>query len=405
MAKVFEIDPDVVTRTRSWLLSRRASNGSWVPSSGGIREGAINNFQSPGAVLRATAYITWAIAQTDDLSGLEPSLKYIESQLAAESDPYTLALIANALISADRQDDARKVMGRIDDTHIEQNDFVYWTSGGGGVTFGRGESFDIETTALVVQAMLRTQSNPESAQRALDWLISKRDSGGTWHSTQATVQAMRALLLSASTSIASETDVTVNIAANGQTVEPLIITEENSDVFHLISLTEFVRSGANEIVLQLDGEANLGCQIVGVHYDRRKNEPTTADSVLQIETNYNTRQLATNDLLSVGVTLHYRRPEQAPMTLVDLGIPPGFDIDVNSFRQLVDSGLIRRFESKGRQVTLYFDRIPGDGVPTTFEYLLRAKFPVKAQAPAAVAYQYYEPEIRDESEPVLLTIR
>jgi hypothetical protein len=55
-------------------------------------------------------------------------------------------------------------------------------------------------------------------------------------------------------------------------------------------------------------------------------------------------------------------------------------------------------------VTLYFDSIPGDGIPVTFEYELRAKFPVKAQAPASVAYQYYEPEIRDESEPVLLTV-
>jgi hypothetical protein len=55
-------------------------------------------------------------------------------------------------------------------------------------------------------------------------------------------------------------------------------------------------------------------------------------------------------------------------------------------------------------VTLYSDSIPGDGIPVTFEYELRAKFPVKAQAPASVAYQYYEPEIRDESEPVLLTV-
>lgn len=404
MAKVFEIDPDVVTRTRAWLLGQRSSDGSWVPSSGGIPEGAINSFQSPDAVLRATAYITWAIAQSGDLSGLETSLAYLKNKVADENDSYTLALIANALVSAGQVDEARKVIGRIDDTHIQQDDLVYWSSSGAGVTFGRGNSLDIETTALVVQAMLQTQSHPESTQKALDWLISKRDIGGTWQSTQATIQAMRALLLSASTAIGSATDVTVTIAVNGQTVEPLTITPENSDVFHLISLTELVRPGANEVVLQTGGKANLACQIVGIHYAPRNSEPPRRAPILQIESNYSTQQLATNDLLTVGVTLHYHRPERAPMTLVDLGIPPGFDIEVDSFRRLVDSGLIRRFEPKGRQVTLYFDSIPGDGEPVTFEYTLRARFPVKAQAPASVAYQYYEPEIRDESKPVLLTV-
>ena len=242
-------------------------------------------------------------------------------------------------------------------------------------------------------------------QKALDWLISKRDGSGTWHSTQATIQAMRALLLAATSSIGPELDVTVTMTANGQTVAPLEITKENSDVFHLISLTEFVRDGANEVALRVDGEASLACQIVGIHYAPRTSELDSSTPVLQIETDYSTQQLATDDLLKVRVTLNYHRPERAPMTLVDLGIPPGFDVEIDSFRKLVETGMIRRFEPKGRQVTLYFDSIPGDGVPVAFEYSLRAKFPVKAQAPASVAYQYYEPEIRDESKPVLLTVQ
>jgi len=187
MAKVFEIDPDVVTRTRAWLLTRRQVDGSWVPCSGGIAEGAINRFQTPDAVLRATAYITWAIAQTGDLSGLEPCLAFLKHGVAEKSEPYTLALIANAFVSAGRVDDALKIISQIDDVAIAKDDFVFWNSAGEGVTYGRGASFDVETTALVVQAMLRTQSHPESTQKALNWLISQRDGAGTWHSTQATI--------------------------------------------------------------------------------------------------------------------------------------------------------------------------------------------------------------------------
>ena len=404
MAKVFEIDPDVVIRTRAWLLTRRNADGSWVPSSGGIAEGAINKFQSGDAAVRATAYITWAIAQTGDLNGLESSLAFLQRKVESEKDAYTLALIANAFVSAGKVDEARNVLGRIDDVAISKDDFIFWNSVGEGLTYGRGNSFDVETTALVVQAMLQTQSHPESAQKALDWLVSQRDGSGTWYSTQATIQAMRALLMGARASVALPADVNVTITANGEAVAPLTITQENADVFHLISLTQFVRPGINEVTLQVDNDANLACQIVGVHYAPRVSEPVLPSSFLEITTDYSTQQLATDDLLKVGVTLTYHRPERAPMTLVDLGIPPGFDVVFDSFQRLVSSGLIRRFEPKGRQVTLYFDSIPGEGVPVKFEYALRAKFPVKAQAPASVAYQYYEPEVRDESQPVLLTV-
>jgi hypothetical protein len=54
-------------------------------------------------------------------------------------------------------------------------------------------------------------------------------------------------------------------------------------------------------------------------------------------------------------------------------------------------------------VTLYLGDVrPGDVLH--FEYALRAKYPVRAQAPAAVAYEYYTPANRAESRPVQLTV-
>lgn len=93
------------------------------------------------------------------------------------------------------------------------------------------------------------------------------------------------------------------------------------------------------------------------------------------------------------------------MTLVDFGIPPGFEVIQESLQKLVEDKSIQRFTANGRQVTLYLDQIPGNKKPTVLKYKLKAKFPVKAQAPGVVAYQYYEPEIRSESMPVLLTVR
>ena len=43
-------------------------------------------------------------------------------------------------------------------------------------------------------------------------------------------------------------------------------------------------------------------------------------------------------------------------------------------------------------------------MPVVFRYELKAKFPVKAKAPGASAYQYYEPEVRDQTRPVEITV-
>ena len=405
MAEVYDVEPALIERTREWLMNQQEGDGTWKPTRGGIAEGAINNFQQgEEATLRATAYITWAVAQAGGKKGLDKSFDFLAQKADGSEDAYTLALIANAFLAADRKKEGVEVLKQLSKLKTEEDGVVYWKATGSGLTYGRGDAFSIETTALIAQAMMNAPIQIDTAHKALAWLISQRDGGGTWHSTQATVQAMRALLLGAGSVGQVEGEVNVRISANGQETNSLQINEENQDVFHLVSLTELVRDGKNDLVLTSDAKANLAYQIVGVHYAPRTGQGNEPEQILEIETEYSTTELAASDLLTVKVLLRYNRPESAPMTLVDLGIPPGFEIEADSFQKLIANKTIERFEPKGRQVTLYFESIPGGGENLTFEYQLRAKFPVKAQAPASVAYQYYEPEVRDESEPVTLTV-
>ena len=208
---------------------------------------------------------------------------------------------------------------------------LFWTSKDMGLTYSHGDSLTVETTALVVQAMVNTKSHPRLIALALDWISSQRDARGTWNSTQATVQAMRALLMSMVEERLRRTP-RFKIMVNGQPAKTLTITEETGDVFHLVSLTDHVQQGDNAISLSVDNDALLSYQIVGVHYVPRPESLVLKDKVLEISTNYATHELTIDDLLTVQVTLKYNRPEKAPMTLVDLGIPPGFEIQSASFR-------------------------------------------------------------------------
>jgi len=62
---------------------------------------------------------------------------------------------------------------------------------------GQGNVASIETTALVAYAMLRANAYPDVVQGAINYLVSQKDSFGTWQTTQATILSLKAMLLAA----------------------------------------------------------------------------------------------------------------------------------------------------------------------------------------------------------------
>jgi hypothetical protein len=91
------------------------------------------------------------------------------------------------------------------------------------------------------------------------------------------------------------------------------------------------------------------------------------------------------------------------MVMVELAIPPGLTADQGDFVEMVNRKQIEKFTMSGRGVTLYLGDVR-PGAERAFDYTLRARYPVRAQAPAAVTYEYYTPTNRAESRPVSLTV-
>ena len=110
-----------------------------------------------------------------------------------------------------------------------------------------------------------------------------------------------------------------------------------------------------------------------------------------------------DERLTCLVTLKYNLPGVAQLPIVDLGIPPGFEVDPAAFDELREDGLIDRYELTGPQVILYLRRIE-QGAPVKFSYRLKAKYPVRAKTPTTTAYRYYQPEEKAEAAPVVLTV-
>jgi hypothetical protein len=125
--------------------------------------------------------------------------------------------------------------------------------------------------------------------------------------------------------------------------------------------------------------------------------------------NYDRTHLAQDDIATATATVRNNLGRAANMVMVDLGIPPGFDLlseDLQTYREksaAQRSGRLEKFNLTATQAILYFDSVaPNDVV--TLSFRLRAKYPIRAKTFASKVYEYYNPEVNSLARPVQLEV-
>ena len=407
MAKVYEVDPRLIQRTQEWLAAQQQADGSWKPDTQFINEGATNRYNSN--VLRITAYLAWALENTGYQGpAVERARQFVEAHMGEKADAYTLAVLANFAVDYGKDRGlTSRAMQLMLEARTEQGDDAWWSAEETGV-YSTGASAATETTGLAAQALLKWGQASGVAGKALHYIASKKNAAGAWSTTQATIMALRALLLSTEKG-AADVQGRVEISLNGRPVKRLTLTPENNDLLH-----QFVFKGAdlgeradNQVALKFEGKGGLAYQVVGRYFvpwtERPRNE------ALSIDVTYDRTRLAQDDIATATATVRSNLDKQANMVMVDLGIPPGFDLlseDLQSFQERTarqKGGRLEKFSQTATQAILYFDSLAPRST-VTLKFRLRAKYPIRARTFASRAYEYYDPEVQSVARPVLLEV-
>jgi hypothetical protein len=408
MAKVSEVDPRLIQRTGDWLARQQQPDGSWKPDTAFINEGATNRYNSDA--LRITAYIAWSLANIGYQGpAVEKAKRYIEAQDGGQGrtpDAYTLAIIANfaADFGKDREFTGRAMQALLD-AKSEKDDMVSWNAEETGV-YSTGASAAVETTGLAAQALLKWGQANETVRKALNFLSSKKQAAGNWGTTQATIMALRALLL-ASERGSADVRGNLEVVLNGKTVETLRLTPENNDLLHQFVFNGIDAQRANSLQLKFDGTGGLAYQVVGRYFTPWEEKPAT--EAISIDVAYDRAKLAQDDIATAKVTVRNNLAKTANMIMVDLGIPPGFDLLSEDLQTLQEKsaggevGGLEKFSLTATQAILYFNALaPSQTV--TFTYRLRAKYPIRAKTFESKVYEYYDPEVQSVARPVQLEV-
>jgi hypothetical protein len=405
MSKVYDVDPRLISRTQQWLASQQQPDGSWKPDTQFINEGATNRFNTD--VLRITAYIAWSLENTGDQGpSVEKAKQFIENHMSSKMDAYTLAVLANFATDYGKDREfTRQAMQILLDARTEKDEQAWWSADETGV-YSSGVSASVETTGLAVQALLKWGEASATARKAMNYIAAKKDSAGTWGTTQATIMALRALLL-ATEKGASDVQGTLQVLLNGKAVEKLTLTPENNDLLHQFVFKNIDAKSSNTVEIQFEGKGGLAYQVVGSYFLPWDEKP--AREPLSINMAYDRTHLAQDDIATATATVKNNLPKSANMVMVDLGIPPGFDLLSEDLQTYIEksaglkSGRLEKFSLTATQAILYFDSIAA-GDTFTLRFRLRAKYPIRARTFQSRVYEYYDPEVSSVARPVQLEV-
>src|SRR6202012_5275120 len=119
----------------------------------------------------------------------------------------------------------------------------------------------------------KSGENSGVASKALAYIASKKNAQGSWGTTQATIMALRALLLSTSKG-AADVRGDVEISLNGSVVRKLTLTPDNNDLFHQFVFKNAELGSTNTVNIKFSGKGGLAYQVAGSYFTAWQEKPT-----------------------------------------------------------------------------------------------------------------------------------
>lgn len=373
------IDPELLDRTKSFLLGRRDGAGGFR-----VSPEARDQFgRAPNTV--HNAYITYALRHADAALDLTREINAVTAEATSSNDPYRLALAA--LVAAD----PRLLLTALAAKQA--------TDGGvpgaeTSITSSTGPDLTTETTALAVIAW-RTRAGFESnIARGEAMLRRCRQPTGGFGGTQATVLALNAL---APTWPRAPATGTISLTIAGTTItRPLNDTIECP-----------VKPGDTSLVLSTDAMNQVPVLLswTGLRDIRPIRHPKLGFEARlakvacdESETNALTVTVTNHDSIDSG------------MIVATVGLPAGVTVpdDLKQINELTTRAaagelLPARVEVIGRELRLYFRHLP-PGASSVCRIDLIAAFPGEYVGPASRAIRSYDPTVTVVCEPLRLTV-
>ncbi len=387
LSKVYPVDEKVLEKMNTYLYGKQEVGGSFEITGGHM--GGLSSREK----LAQHAYIIWALSESNPKdSRLTKSVEYLKEKLEDVNDNYTLALIANVFANVGDKEAGNVVKTLINNIQINENS-AYITSNIQDYYGTRYNYQTIQTVALTSMALSKTSSNQSTNQLLVNYLISTKDPYGTWHSTQATILALKALNEFNEKNKLDNQTVLVKLNSDERKVE----IKDNA-----LDLYEFMfENVAKENKLSIDIERSSAYyEVVEEYYIPYEDVKMSSGNNIKITVTC-PNHLRVNERLDAKVRVENNSGSAIANGMVTISIPQGFVVEEDSLMKLLNQGTIEKYEMNYNDVGIYlrdFDSYADLNVS------FRASYPVEITGFAVRAYDYYNPTIEGYSAPMEIRV-
>ncbi|MCA9494931.1 MAG: hypothetical protein KC621_33615, partial [Myxococcales bacterium] len=377
MARVYPVQPAVLDRDVDYLRSRRDGKGGYLNSG----ESAHGYGSAPKPVL--DGFVTYALVATGHADGLDRELRQQVEVARTSKDPYVLALAARTLLLT--KDPAGEEAARR--LAAMQAPDGSWPGAESSITRSWESNLLVESTALATLAMLEAEGRTMEADKGAAWLVEHRQGVGTWGATQATALALSALTEHADHARRPRTGGELSVEVNGQPMGTLAYEPDQTAPLVIDGLERALHRGENRIVLRHPSGEPLPFT-VDVQWTAvtPRSEP---GAELALSTSLDRREAKMGETVRLTARIENRTKEVVPSPIARIGLPAGLEAQEWQLQELKDRGVVAFYETRPREVTLYWDGVGKNEVHEVKLDLLAA-IPGTFTGPASGAWPYYD---------------
>jgi hypothetical protein len=381
MAKVRNVDQQMVATTKQWLLAQRNGNGTFKN----------NQRYSWGWAADAdcsNAYIVWALLETGhNAADLQTELRALKTAASNSKNSYVIAAAANAFYLANDKQFARQLMDKL--VRLQKTDGSI-----GDVTTSivgsTGNSLIGEGTSLATLAWLRDPQYAGNAAQGIRYLASCCKEG-VYGSTQATVLALRAIVNYDKQREQQMAAGKVRMFADGKPIGGWIAFDKNSDKsLKLPDLAKVLGPGEHTVELEMVG-GGIAPYSLALNYSRAQCPATDKDCSMKITANLAQSKLTEGASTEAIIVVENVSNEAVPSPVAIIGIPGGLEPRHDQLKELVKLKTIDSYEVDGRQVVLYWRSLPANS-KLSIPLNCVAAVPGSYTGAASRAYLYYTNE-------------
>jgi uncharacterized protein YfaS (alpha-2-macroglobulin family) len=378
MAKVYPVDPDLIKRTRKWLLSKQRKDGSWTPD-----RHSLHDWSAVQAKSSITAYVAWSLANSGYRGpALRRALAYLRSHSGPlRKSPYLTGLWAHTEALAGSKATALKLArGKS------------WSADTSIPTpfHSRGRSVRIQGLALRALTLAATGRTKE-AEAFTDLLWKERGQSFGWGGTQSTVLALRAM-----TEVlpAPAKEGTIAVQLGAEKIGELNIAAKSIPAIDLPAgrLTQGLSLKSSS-----KGSIMADLKVAWSERGLAKKRSNGLDVDLRAREGTHT----SGRMMKMAVRVKNTSSRSVAMPTIIVPVPPGFRADNRSLGYLKRDKYVSRWENTGREIRLYL-RSLAPNQEVNLAYRLETSVQVDVLQRPARAYAYYERTVAGNSAPLRL---